>query len=66
MALNIKDFEGPRAPDWTDPPHDAEMASSPQGHDGKRSLENSDTHLLFIEDPLKNGTRYKLKKLDIL
>lgn len=66
MALNIKPFEGPRAPDWTDPPHESEMATCAQGHDGKRALENSDTHLLYLDPPLAKGKQYKLKKLDIL
>jgi hypothetical protein len=66
MALNIKPFEGPRSPDWTEPLHNDQIDISTQGHEGEDSLENSDANLLYFSKDLKKGSKYKLKKLDIL
>ncbi len=66
MALNIKPFEGPKPPDWTDPK--VPLAPGPSPHDQKEqtSLENSDAHLLLFSTPEEMSKRSKLKKLDIL
>lgn len=66
MALNIKPFEGPRAPDWTDPPMEMAPGPAPQSHDQESGLENSDAHLLLLDPNLQSGERFKLKKLDII
>lgn len=66
MALNLKPFEGPRPPDWTDPKPKMAPGPSPQSHDDKQSLRNSDTHLLLIEPEMTQGEEYRLKKLDIV
>ena len=66
MALNIKPFEGPRAPDWTDPPVELAPAATSEGQEEKSNFENSDAHLLLLEPALIQGERYRLKKLDII
>lgn len=66
MALNIKPFEGPKAPDWTDPPVPLHAGPAPQGQEEKSSLENSNAQLLLMDPKLQKGAHYKLKKLDIV
>ncbi|MBK25486.1 MAG: hypothetical protein CME70_15935 [Halobacteriovorax sp.] len=66
MALNIVPFEGPKAPDWTDPKAPAAPSPSPNGEQEQASLEDSDAHLLLLSSSKEMTKRAKLKKLDIL
>ncbi|MFT6070274.1 MAG: hypothetical protein ACJAT2_001731 [Bacteriovoracaceae bacterium] len=67
MALNIKPFEGPRAPDWTESVEFNEGLVATTGSHDQGSLDNSDAYLLLKKSQKKfEEGQGSLKKLDIL
>jgi hypothetical protein len=69
MALNIKPFEGPRAPEWTDPLESKEELVATTSSADREYTNNSDAYLLLL--PEKSQKKFEeeqgsLKKLDIL
>jgi hypothetical protein len=68
MALNIKPFEGPRAPDWTDPVvFKEELVATTASASHQEGRGQSEAFLLFEKSRRKFiDQQGSLKKLDIL
>ena len=67
MALNIKPFEGPKAPDWTESAEVKEELVATTSSSEQKSYQNSDAYLLLKKSQKKfRNEQGSLKRLDIL